>query len=172
MKTIRGILLFCLLILTVVAHSQRILLVEKAGKFKNYKYAVGDNITVRTHPYGEKHSGTLHEVTDTSILLNFDDEIMLKDIQRIIRPRWGLSFVSKITRIAGAGYFVLDVVNNAITGNPTIVDKTTLLISGGLVAFSYALVPLQNKRIKPGDTWRIKVLNMSMDEEPPNPFRR
>ena len=50
MKTIRGILLFCLLILTVVAHSQRILLVEKAGKFKNYKYAVGDNITVRTHP--------------------------------------------------------------------------------------------------------------------------
>ncbi|MCK5079759.1 MAG: hypothetical protein KAR09_07425 [Bacteroidales bacterium] len=165
-----AILAFCLMIHSVDA--QRILLVEKPGKFKNYKYTVGDEITVRIAPYGEKHNGTIHEVTDTSILINFDNEIMLEDIEMVIRPRWGLNLLSKITRIAGAGYFILDVVNNSITGSPTIVDKNTVMISAGLVAFSYVLVPFHDKRMKNGEKWRIKVLNMSMDEDVPNPFRQ
>lgn len=166
---------FFLLVLCLMVNSadaQRILLVEKQGKFKNYKYFVGSDITVRTAPYGDKSGGTIHEITDTSILINFDNEIMLEDIQMVMRPRWGLGLLSKITRVAGAGYFILDVVNNSINGSPTIVDKNTLMISAGLVAFSYALVPIHNKRIKRGEKWRIKVLNMSMDEEVPNPFQQ
>jgi len=165
-----AILSLCLMIYSVDA--QRILLVEKPGKFKNYKYTVGKEITVRTAPYREVHSGTIHEVTDTSILINFDNEIMLEDIEMVMRRRWGLSLLSKITRVAGAGYFILDVVNNAINSSPTIVDKNTVMISAGLVAFSYVLVPFHNKRMKRGEKWRIKVLNMSMDEEVPNPFRQ
>jgi hypothetical protein len=150
--------------------AQRVLLLEKPGEFKNHKYFVGNSIVLKTMPYGEKHDGTIHAITDTSIVINFDNEIMLSDIEMIMRPRWGLGLLSKVTRIAGAGYFVLDVVNNSITGQPTIVDKNTVIISASLIAFSYLIVPLHNKRIKPGNPWRMKVLNMSMDEEPPNPF--
>ncbi len=152
------------------AHAQRILMLEKPGKFKNYKYFIGSNIAFKTLPFGEKYDGTIHVITDTSIVINFDNEIMLSDIEMIIRPRWGFGLLSKLARIAGAGYFVLDVVNNSITGQPTIVDKNTVAISAGLVAFSYLIVPLHNKRMKAGNPWRIKVLNLSMDEEPPNPF--
>ena len=152
--------------------AQRILLVEKPGRFKNYKYFVGDDIALKVAPFNEKHEGIIYEITDTSLLINFDDEIMLDDIQMILRPRWGLTLLSKVTRIAGAGYFILDVVNRSINNQSPIVDDNTLMISAGLVAFSYALVPLHNKRIKKGEKWRVRVLNMSMDEEVPNPFLR
>jgi len=164
------VLIFCLLLPTVQA--QRILLVEKQGKFKNYKYFVGDDITLRTIPSGTKFYGVIHVITDTSIVINFDIEIMLEDIEKILRPRWGFGLLSKITRIAGAGYFVIDVVNNAITGQPALVNENTAIASASLIAFSYALVPLHNRRIKPGSKWRIRVLNMSMDDEVPNPFLR
>ncbi len=154
------------------AHAQRVLLLEKPGKFKNYKYFIGDNIALKTIPFGEKHDGTIHIITDTSIVINFDNEIMLSDVEMIMRPRWALGLLSKVTRIAGAGYFVLDVVNNSINGHPTIVDKNTVMISSSLIVFSYLIVPLHNKRIKAGNPWSIKVLNMSMDEEPLNPFLR
>jgi hypothetical protein len=154
------------------AWAQRILLVEKPGKFRNFKYFVGDDIVLKIAPYGEKHEGIIHEVTDSSLLINFDDEIMLDDIQMILRPRWGMNILSKVTRIAGAGYFILDVVNRSINNQSPVVEENTLIISAGLVAFSYALVPFHDKRIKKGEKWRIKVLNMSMDEEVPNPFLR
>ena len=152
--------------------AQRILLIEKPGRFKNFKYFTGDDIIVKTIPYKEKHEGTIHEITDTSILINFDNEIMLEDIGMIMRPRWGLGLVSKVTRIAGAGYFVLDVFNRSINGQDPVVEENTLMISAGLVAFSYALVPFHKKRMKRGEKWRIKVLNMSMDDDVPNPFQR
>ena len=169
-KTLFTILILCLLASGVFA--QRVLLVEKPGKFKNYKYFVGDEIVLKVAPYGEKHDGIIHEVTDTSLLINFDNEIMLDEIQMILRPRWGLNILSKVTRIAGAGYFILDVVNRSINNQSPVVNENTLMISAGLVAFSYALVPFHDKRMKRGDKWRIKVLNLSMDEEVPNPFLR
>ncbi len=161
---------FFLLVNTVDA--QRVLLVEKAGKFRNYKYFVGDDIILKTAPYNTKHEGAIHEITDTSILLNFDDEVMIEDIQMVLRQRWGLGLIAKITRIAGAGYFVLDVVNRSINSESPIVTQNTAIISASMVAFSYALLPLQKRRIKRGEKWRVKVLNMSMDGDVPNPFQR
>lgn len=161
---------FFLLVNTV--YTQRVLLVEKAGKFRNYKYFVGDDIILKTAPYNTKHEGVIHEVTDTSILLNFDDEVMIEDIQMVLRPRWGLGLLARITRIAGAGYFALDVVNRSINSEFPIVTQNTAIISASMVAFSYALLPLQKRRIKRGEKWRVKVLNMSMDDDVPNPFQR
>jgi len=173
MNVLFRILVFLMICLTAnVVDAQRILLIEKPGKFKNYKYFVGDDIMVKTLPYDQKHQGRIHEITDTSILINFDNEIMLEDIQMVLRKRKGLGLLSKVTRIAGAGYFILDVVNRTINNDSPIVHENTLMISAGLVAFSYALVPLHNKHLKRGEKWRIKVLNMSMDEEVPNPFQR
>jgi hypothetical protein len=151
--------------------AQRILIVEKPGKFKNFKYFVGSDISLRILPAGNRVSGIIHEITDSSILINYDNEIMLSDIERVIKNRWGFSLLSKVTRISGAGYFVIDALNSVITGNPTIVTEKTAIISGSLVAFSYVLVPLHSRPLKKGK-WRIKILNMSMDEEVPNPFQQ
>jgi hypothetical protein len=164
--------LLALALIVNFADAQRILLVEKPGKFKNFKYFVGNDITLKTYPDGLKQKGTIHVITDTSIVINFDNEIMLEEIQMILRRRWGFSLVSKITRIAGAGYFLLDVVNRAINNDSPVVDKNTVMISAGLVAFSYALVPLHNRRMEQGEKWRIRVLNMSMDMDVPNPFQQ
>lgn len=172
MSACKGILtIFLLTLIFSTADAQRVLLVEKPGTFRNYKYFVGDEIMLRTWPSGLKHGGIIHEITDTSILINFDEEIMITDIEKVLRHRWALGLTSKATRIAGAGYVVLDVVNNAIN-HEIIVDKNTVMIGAGLVAFSYALVPLHYKRMNIGEKWRIKVLNMSMDNDVVNPFQR
>ena len=60
----------------------------------------------------------------------------------------------------------------SLDGDCYFVDENTVMISAGLVAFSYVLVPFHDKRMKSGEKWRIKVLNMSMDEDVPNPFRQ
>lgn len=167
------ILVFIMLIMQAPClDAQWVLLVEKPGKFKNFKYFIGSDIIVKTMPYGTRHEGTLHEINDTSILINFDNEIMLEDITMVMRRRWGWSLLSKATRIAGAGYFALDIFNRAINGQGPVVQESTLIISAGMVAFSYALVPIQHKRMRKGKKWRLKVLNMSMDKEVPNPFQR
>lgn len=161
--------LACMMIFNVQA--QRILLVEKPGTFKNFKYFVGDAIILKTLPFGEKIAGSIHIITDSSIVVNFDHEIMLNEIESVLKPRWGFSLLSGFTRYAGAGYLILDIVNNAIN-HEVMVDKNTLIISGSLVAFSYALVPLHYRKLTIGKRWRIKVLNLSMDEEVTNPFLR
>lgn len=169
--TFIGVFILLLLVFSPV-FAQRILLVEKAGKFKNFKYFVGDDITLRLEDGNEKHRGTIHEITDSSILINFDNEIMLSDIKMVLKPRWGWSLLRNVTRIAGMGYMVLDVVNNTINNSSPIVDESTMFIGAGMVAFSYAILPLHNRQMKKGNKWRIKVLNLSLDDEPPNPFQQ
>ncbi|MDT8392605.1 MAG: hypothetical protein RQ761_02085 [Bacteroidales bacterium] len=159
----------CLMVFNVQA--QRILLVEKPGTFKNFKYFVGDEIILKTMPFNDKIAGSIHFITDSSIVVDFDQEIMLNEIESVLKPRWGFGLLSGFTRYAGAGYLVLDIVNNAIN-HEVMVDKNTLIISGSLVAFSYAIVPLHTRKLTIGDRWRIKVLNLSMDEEVTSPFLR
>lgn len=165
------LLLFMVFVFTD-AGAQRILLVEKPGTFRNFKYFVGDGITLRTTFSDARLEGVIHEITDSSILINFDNEIMLKHIRTIHKRRWGLSLLSKATRIAGAGYFAIDALNRTINKESPIFDTQTLLISSGLVAFSYSLVPLHYKKMKRGPKWRVRILNMSLDEEPVNPFQQ
>ena len=60
MNVLSRILVFtAFLVLAFPADAQRILLLEKPGKFKNYKYFVGDDLVVKTLPYDEKHEGLL-----------------------------------------------------------------------------------------------------------------
>lgn len=165
-----SIFLFACFVL-IHASGQRVLLVEKPGTFKNFKYFEGDEIIIRTHPDGDKIEGIIHLMTDTSIIINFDNEIMLTSIKRILKPLFWPRLLTHTTRIAGAGYFALDAVNNAIN-NEVIIDEQTVKISAGLVAFSYALIPCHYRRIRIGNPWRLKILDFSMDVEPVNPFQR
>lgn len=164
------VLLVCCLIM-IHASGQRVLLVERPGSFKNFKYFEGSDIIIRTLSDGAKVEGNIHMITDTSIVIDYDKEIMLLDIKKIIRPLFWTNLLTHASRIAGVGYFALDVVNNSIN-NEVMIDEQTLKISAGLLAFSYALVPLHHRRLKIGKPWRIKVLNFSMDNEPLNPFLR
>ncbi|HSG67820.1 MAG TPA: hypothetical protein VK994_03875 [Bacteroidales bacterium] len=173
MKVFIYILLFSVCCMFISeAQGQRILLVQRTARFKNYKYFVGDDIAVRTSTHSKRISGTIEKITDTTILIDFDKEIFISDIRKIYRHRYWFGLLSKVTRIAGAGYFALDATNNIINGNPTIVSNNTLITSASIVGFSYALVPFHYKRLRVGKAWRLLVLNMSMDIEVPNPFLR
>lgn len=166
-----SLVLLCTVLLSEAVVAQRVMLLEKPGTFKNFKYFEGDDIMLKKRSTGSKIEGVIHEISDTSILVNYDNEVMLDDIQVIMKSRWGFSLLSPATRIAGAGYLALDVVNHAIN-NETLIDENTLIISGSLIAFSYAIVPLKKRRMKLDKNWRIKILNFSMEMDTVNPFLR
>jgi hypothetical protein len=165
-------LLALFLLFSLPAGAQRILLVEKPGTFKNYKYFEGDVITLKRSGQGGRVSGSIGMISDSSLLIGDDQEVMLKDIEKVMRHRWGLGVLAGAGRIAGLAYLSLDVVNHAINDEPNILDRNTVLISAGLVAFSYALYPVMYKRMSIGDPWRMQVLDMSPEGEFPNPFQR
>ncbi len=165
-------LLVLFLLFSLPATAQRILLVEKPGTFKNYKYFTGDMITLRISGQEGRLSGSISVISDSSLLIDDGQEVMLADIDRVLRPRWGLGVLAGASRIAGVAYLSLDVVNHAINDEPDILDRNTVLISAGLVAFSYALYPLRYKRMTIGEPWRIQVLDMSWEGEALNPFQR
>lgn len=165
-------LLALLLLFSLPAGAQRILLVEKPGTFKNYKYFTGDVITLRISGQEGRLSGSISVISDSSLLIDDEHEVMLTDIDRVLRLRWGLGVLAGASRIAGVAYLSLDVVNHAINDEPDILNRNTVLISAGLVAFSYALYPVRYKRMTIGEPWRIQVLDMSWEGEAPNPFQR
>ena len=154
------------------AQAQYILLVQSTVRFKNYKYFVGDDIIIKATGSRGRIKGTLEGMTDSSIYIDLDKEVMIKDIEKIYRHRYWFGLLTPVTAIAGAGYLGLEVTNNLLTGNPTIVSNNTLFISSGLLAFSAALIPFHYRGLRIDKRWQVLVLYMGMDYDVPNPFQR
>lgn len=173
MRLIRSVLVFLLLIACLhEAGAQRIFVVQNTGRFKSFKYFEGDEIVLKTIGKRKKISGTLEGMTDSSLFIGLNNVVMLKDIKSILRHRFWFGRLSVYSAIAGVGYTAIEATNSLINREPTIVSKNTLMISGGLLAFSAALLPFHNRHINIGRHWRVMVINMDLEGDVPNPFQR
>lgn len=86
-KLLLTVILF--LALSIAVNAQMILLLEKPGTVKNIKYRAGDQIYIKTKDE-LKFSGTINIITDSSIIVNYDVEILTSDVKLI--NRGGLKF--------------------------------------------------------------------------------
>ena len=159
---IKNLLVSIVLLFSVISMSgQQVLLLKKPGKIKYYTYRIGDDIIFKTQKHNTKVYGIIYRITDTSMVVNGKYEVLLNDIVKIYRDRWGVRFLQQITRYAGLGYFGLDVLNRAINGQGPIVQKQTLIIAISLVGFSYALYPLHVRTMKINQPWILQSLDFS-----------
>lgn len=138
-----------------------ILLLEKQGRFKNIKYRLGDEISLRVQPGNRKLSGQIHYINDSSILVDFIHEVNIEDVTWVYSKRFFFNLMSPILLIAGGGYFILDGLNRAINHEYPVITKNTLLVSGSLIGVGLVFRPLGTKRHKIGGPWRLTVLDMS-----------
>jgi hypothetical protein len=143
--------------------SQNILVMEKAGFKKNYKYNQGDKIMLKTKD-SVNVKGMITTISDTSIVLDFYTEIKLRNIIQVNRTRWGISILSKALLIGGAGLVIVEAVNGVING--TGINTNVLYIGAGAAAAGALLYPFDKSRYTIGpDKWKLKVLQIEKNFE-------
>lgn len=152
------------LFLSQDSYSQYILMLSKLGKADHRYFSFDDYMQLKIHPQGNKVSGAIIHIGDSSMAIGKNYNIAYKDIAAIRQDVFWPGLVSKISLIAGAGYLALDVVNNLIN-NEQVFDPSTLYISGSLIAFGLVLIPLSHRYIPIGVRWKLTVM------EQPLPFR-
>ena len=157
-KLLLTVILF--LALSIVVNAQMILLLEKPGTVKNIKYRAGDQIYIKTKDE-LKFSGTINIITDSSIIVNYDVEILIKDITIVFQEMWFISLFSRVAYISGAGYLILDAFNRTINNEYPIIDKSSFVIGTSLIGGGLLMKANSYKRCKINKPWRFKVLDFS-----------
>lgn len=155
-KLLLTLILF--LALSIAVNAQKILLLEKPGTVKNIKYRVGDQIYIKTKDK-LKFSGTINIITDSSIIVNYDVEILIKDITIVFQEMWFISLFSRVAYISGAGYLILDAFNRTINNEYPIIDKSSFIIGASLIGGGLLMKANSYKRCKINKPWRFKVLD-------------
>lgn len=160
-------LLFILLLLfvsaTVIAQ-KNILIIEKPGTVKNYKYYLGSRIKL-DYTYDNKFdkvAGTISKITDSTLIINKTHLIYISNITTIYRSRYGFSLLTQAGIKGGAAFFIVDGLNRALTGTRPIFKKETAIISGSLISGGLLFLPFVNKPLRiNNEDWRIKIIDTS-----------
>jgi hypothetical protein len=157
--------LLLVLLIFFVSYSveaQNILIVERPGTIKNYKYYTGDEIKLKTISTDATISGMIIDISDSSLIINHQYEIMISDITIIYRNKWGFRFLQYISLIGGLFYLGINTLNGVINSDDPIVPEETLIISGSMIGFGIVLTPLTTRRYKiDKEKWRIVILDFT-----------
>jgi hypothetical protein len=152
-------LVISLILISVVLCSaqKNVVVLEKPGNVKNFKYFEGDKIEIQTTDSLEV-KGMITAIRDTSIVMNFYTEVSINKIKTVYRTRWAVSILSKVLMIGGVGLVLVEAVNGAISSNGNM-NENYLYIGAGTAAAGALLIPLQKAKyhIAP-DKWKIKIL--------------
>jgi len=140
--------------------AQKSFLVKKPGSTNYFTYSAGDDISLTMIGGNGKIHTSIVSITDTSMIVLGKHELLFEKIENVYRERNMWRIFSVFTRYAGIGYFGLDVVNRTINKDYPIVQESTVWISAGLIASSFAVIPLKNKVIHIGKPWIIVVVDL------------
>jgi hypothetical protein len=140
--------------------SQRFFILERPGTVKNYKFQEGEHIHIEVKSEGitSQVRGELSHITDTSVIINWTMEFKTSEISAVYRERSLIRILQVSSLLAGSGYIVLDCFNRAINKETPLVDKSSVIISGSLIAGSVALIPFEEHKYKMGVHWRVKTI--------------
>ncbi len=140
--------------------SQRYLIIERPGTIKNFKFQEGDfmHIEVISNNVLYQVRGELSLITQSSIIINGSDEYKLFQIKAIYRERLLVRIVHTSALTAGSGYIFLDCLNRGINRESPLVEKSTVVIGGSIIAGGVALMPFLEHKYKIGNRWRVKTI--------------
>lgn len=108
----------------------------------------------------ERISDYIFDLTDTTIIFETLGEVRISNITRIYRENLIIQILRGFSLMAGTAYFGIDTFNRLINHESPVVLTETLAISGGMVAFSFALSPLRYRKINTTGKWKLKSIDM------------
>ncbi len=162
MPFLKNCLFISLMFFYGISIAQNILILERPGNVKNYKYYQNDEIKLKAVSHNEIFSGVITKINDSSIVINHAKEVFLSEVSYMYRKRWGFSFLQKLSFIAGGSYFLVSSINGLINNDSPVIPQESLIISGSLIAGGIALIPLTTRRYKiDNEKWRLKILDFT-----------
>lgn len=151
-----------LIICVLPSQAQNILLLEKPGKIKNFKYNEGDKICLdflNSNNLLENVKGRIKKISSANIIIN-NNEISLNAIKYIYKDRYFASFMERALLHADLGYFVFIIPNKIINKNRKIIERADAIVIGSLIGSTIMFGLIKEKTYKIDNRkWRIKILN-------------
>ncbi|MCX6271366.1 MAG: hypothetical protein NTU44_09145 [Bacteroidetes bacterium] len=139
--------------------AQQILVLEKTGTFKNYKYNKNDYISLKVRGNPKPVKGEINRISDSSIVVDYLNNIKLNEIEKIYRGRWVLTWLPRLGMIAGIGYISIDVLNNILNNIGPVFQPDVMKAGGILIGGALLLSCIGDKRYDLKRDWRLRVLN-------------
>jgi len=137
--------------------SQTMMVVERPGTVKNQIYEAGQYISLKTKD-GEKISGPINIIRDSSLVVDFVHELDISDINIVYKSRelmniFGTAFIGGSLLYVG-----LDAVNGGMK-NKNLSKDTGFLVAGGFFTTGILMKVFSQKRMRiDNEKWRIKIL--------------
>jgi hypothetical protein len=157
-RFILGALIF---LFSVEMIGQKLLVLEKAGTAKNFKYKTGDKIRLETVRDNLVFSGKITEIKDSSIIIESYNEIKLREISQVFRERSLMRLFSGAAISGGLFYLSLDAVNGILNNDSPVIAKNTLIASGILVGTGLIMRQFFFRKFETKEKWRLKILDFS-----------
>ncbi len=148
-----------LILLALPAWGQGILILENTSTLKNLKYYPGDDVILSISGEKGKIFDSVIGIEDSLITLAEAGEVEFSRIEAFYTANWLVRTVRGLTFIGGTAYLALDSFNRLINKEGPVFQEETLLISGALVGFSFALIPLSYRKMKLGDKWKLRMID-------------
>jgi hypothetical protein len=149
-----------LLLFWANSFSQKILVVENIYSLKNIKYYQGSEVMFELSGGKDRISDYIFDMTDSTVIFEAFGEVKMSNISGIYRENWLIQTLRGFSLFAGTAYFGIDTFNRLINHQSPVVLTETLLISGGMVAFSFALMPFRYRKINTTGKWKLKSIDM------------
>lgn len=154
----KAYLTFIFLFITVGLFSQNMLLVEKPGTVKNYKYFAGDHIQLKTVD-GLLISGPINIIRDSNLIVDFTNELALSDIAVVYKQRTLVNLGS--TALIGGSllYLGLDLLNGGSKG-VSFSENQGYQISAAVLATGIGMRLFTRKKMQmEKNKWRVRILS-------------
>jgi len=152
-------LILLLLMISLCAGAQQYVVLQKKGTVKNYKYQVGNDITLMVKRGDLVFSGEISQINDSSFVLNSLNEIFLEEIKYVYRQRRFVRVLSKVLLYAGVGYVALEGVNGVINNYSPVISQNTIIAGAVMVGTSFALRPFYTRSFSIPEKFVLKILD-------------
>jgi hypothetical protein len=141
--------------------SQEILVVENVKSLRNLKYYQGDDIILKVENMEGKVFDEIFDMTDSTIVLYDRGVVELESITGIYRENWLIQTIRGLSLLGGIAYFGIDSFNRLINNDSPVILAETAIISGSLVALSFALTPLKYRKVNTKGNWSLRTIDLN-----------
>ncbi len=148
------------LFITTGIFAQKILIIENNRSLKNFKYYPGDEILVKISNMEGRVTDLISDLSDSSVTFEFMGEVELNEILCIYRENWLIKRLWGLSLLGGTAYFGISSFNRLINNQDPVIDSETMIISGSLVAFSFALIPFELRKINTRGNWQMRIIDL------------
>jgi hypothetical protein len=161
MKKILVMLVFCST--TILAFSQKTLMVEKIGTSRKYFYHAGDYLKIRILKQDTLLRGKLWSIHDSMISISElrPLDVRLGDINSVYKRFAFPNKFGKYLCVGGAGIFAIIAFNHLIN-NEQVFTKDMYILSGSMIGAGLISISLSEKRCRTDKRWKVKVLDIEL----------